>query len=84
MGVVTPALAVQYVAPLTTTVKVSSKIRTIKVAKGFNVANLYKINNTESVVLMSFKGGEKVTEIETKGSMMKVKFGKLTGWIVLR
>ena len=65
-------------------VKVAAKYRTITIADGYTVANLYATHSTNSTVLKTFKGGERVKEIETKGNMMKVTFKNLTGWIKTR
>lgn len=67
-----------------TVVKASPKYRTIKLSDGYKVANLYKNLSVNSEVLRQFKGGEVVKELETKGTMMKVTFRELTGWIVIR
>lgn len=70
--------------PKPNVVKVASRYRIITIAPGYAVANLYKTQSTDSTVLKAFKGGERVKELETKGTMMKVTFENATGWIKLR
>lgn len=62
----------------------SPKYRVIQLAPGYNQVNLYQYSDNKSEVLMIFYGSEIVQEIETKGTMMKIKFEKLEGWIQLR
>lgn len=58
--------------------------RVISIAEGFLYSNLYTTNDPKSPIVKVFTGGERVKEIETKGTMMKVTFENVTGWINLR
>lgn len=82
VGFVQPTQA--QVIPKTIASKIGATYRTITIAPGYTVSNLYSFHSTNSPILKTFRGGEKVEEIETKGNMMKVTFGNQKGWIRLR
>ena len=82
VGFVQPTQA--QVIPKTTASKVAATYRKITIAQGYTVAYLYTTHSANSPILKTFRGGEKVKELETKGNMMKVTFGNQKGWIRLR
>lgn len=82
VGFVQPTIAQTNPTPLTS--NIATTYRKVSIAPGYKVAYLYTTHSTNSPILKTFRGGERVEEIETRGAMMKVKYGNQKGWIRLR